>query len=203
MEVLLDPKKQYTYADYLTWLDDKRRELVNGFVYMMTAPNMRHQRVSMSLVAELYNIIKRNKGKCEVFHAPFDVRLPKNGEKKNNMIDTVVQPDICIVCDLSKLDERGCLGAPDFIAEIQSPSTARYDLTEKFNLYEAVGVREYWVVFLDKAIQVFLLQPDGKYDNGTLYETGKIPVTIFDGIEIDLNDIFWLKNQKNQSSELR
>ncbi|MDR0724703.1 MAG: Uma2 family endonuclease [Prevotellaceae bacterium] len=94
------------------------------------------------------------------------------------------------MCDLSKLDERGCLGAPDFIAEIQSPSTARYDLIEKFNLYEAVGVREYWVVFLDEAVQVFLLQPDGKYDNGTLYETGKIPVTIFDGIEIDLNDIF-------------
>ena len=94
------------------------------------------------------------------------------------------------MCDPAKLDERGCLGAPDFIAEIQSPSTAKYDLNDKFNLYEAVGVREYWVVFTDKAVQVFLLQPDGKYDKGTLYDKGKVPVHIFDGIEIDLKEIF-------------
>jgi Uma2 family endonuclease len=191
MELILDPNKHYTYADYLTWLDDKRRELVNGVINMMSAPKTQHQRISFKLSLELGNIVKRHKGKCEVFHAPFDVRLPGNGEKEDNKIDTVVQPDICIVCDLSKLDERGCLGAPDFIAEIQSPATAKYDLNEKFNLYEAVGVREYWVVFPDsRAVQVFLLQSDGKYDNGTLYETGKIPVNIFDGIEIDLNDIF-------------
>jgi Uma2 family endonuclease len=192
MEVLLDPKKQYTYADYLTWLDDKRRELVNGFVYMMSAPKIKHQEISGNLFGELRQIIKKNKGKCKVYPAPFDVRLPKNGEKDDNQIYTVVQPDICIVCDPAKLeDERGCLGAPDFIAEIQSPSTAKYDLNEKFMLYETVGVREYWVVFpYDKSIIQFILQPDGKYDNGTLYETGKIPVTIFDGIEIDLNDIF-------------
>jgi Uma2 family endonuclease len=192
MEYLLDPKKQYSYADYLTWLDDKRRELINGIVNAMSAPTLPHQRISMNLSGILFIIIKRNKGKCEIFHAPFDVRLPKNGEKEDNRIDTVVQPDICIVCDPSKLlDERGCLGAPDFIAEIQSPSTAKYDLHEKFNLYESVGVREYWVIFpSDKVVQVFLLQPDGKYDKGTLYETGKVPVHIFDGIEIDLKDIF-------------
>jgi Uma2 family endonuclease len=192
MEVSLDPQKQYTYADYLTWLDDKRRELINGFVNMMSAPKMRHQKVSMSLGAELHSIIKRNKGKCEVFHAPFDVRLPKNGEKDDNLIYTVVQPDICIVCDPSKLeDERGCLGAPDFIAEIQSPSTAKYDLHEKFMLYETVGVCEYWVVFpYEKSIVQFILQPDGKYDKGTLYETGKIPVNTLNGIEIDLKDIY-------------
>jgi Uma2 family endonuclease len=103
-----------------------------------------------------------------------------------------VQPDICIVCDPSKLeDERGCLGAPDFIAEIQSPSTAKYDLHEKFMLYETVGVREYWVVFpYEKNIMQFILQSDGKYDKGTLYKTGKIPIHIFDGMEIDLKDIF-------------
>jgi Uma2 family endonuclease len=80
------------------------------------------------------------------------------------------------------------LGAPDFVAEIQSPATAKYDLNEKFNLYEASGVREYWVVFPSEAVQVFLLQPDGKYDKGTLYEAGKIPVHIFDGLEIDLKE---------------
>jgi Uma2 family endonuclease len=191
MELSLDLSKRYTYADYLTWLDDKRRELVNGFIRMMSAPKTRHQEISMNLSGELRNLIKKNKGKCKIFSAPFDVRLPKNGEKEDNLIDTVVQPDICIVCDPSKLDERGCLGAPDFIAEIQSISTAKYDLNEKFNLYEAVGVREYWVVFpYDKGILQFVLQPDGKYDKGTLYETGKIPVYIFDGIEIDLKEIF-------------
>jgi Uma2 family endonuclease len=190
MELLLDTNKRYTYADYLTWLDGKRRELIDGVIRTMSpAPKIQHQRASGNLLGELRNLIKKGKGKCEIFHAPFDVRLPKNGEREDNLIYTVVQPDICIVCDPSKLDERGCLGAPDFIAEIQSPSTAKYDLNEKFNLYEAVGVREYWVVFSGEAIQVFLLQPDGKYDEGTLYETGKVPVYVFDGIEIDLNDI--------------
>ena len=134
-----------------------------------------------------------------MFPAPFDVRLPKNGETDDGKIYTVVQPDICVVCDLSKIDKRGCIGAPDLIVEIQSFSTARYDLTEKFNLYEASGVREYWIVFpYEKCVEVFLLQPDGKYDKGTQYEQGKIPVHIFacptegrDGCEIDLRDIFF------------
>jgi Uma2 family endonuclease len=190
MELSLDLNKRYTYADYLTWWDDKRRELVNGFIKMMSAPAPLHQEISVNLSGELRNIIKKNNGKCKIYPAPFDVRLPKNGEKEDNRIDTVVQPDICIVCDLSKIDKRGCLGAPDFIAEIQSSSTSKYDLTVKFHLYEAVGVREYWIVVPDGMVQVFLLQPDGKYDSGTKYETGKIPVHIFDGIEIDLIDIF-------------
>jgi Uma2 family endonuclease len=117
------------------------------------------------------------------------VRLPKNGEKEDGRIDTVVQPDVCIVCDPSKIDHRGCLGAPDFIAEVQSLSSAKYDTTEKFSLYEAAGVREYWVVFPLDGVQVFLLQPDGKYDEGTAYEAGKVPVHIFDGLEIDVEEI--------------
>ncbi|MDR1552410.1 MAG: Uma2 family endonuclease [Prevotellaceae bacterium] len=191
MELLLDPQKQYTYADYLTWLDDKRRELIDGIINMMSAPKIRHQIITGDLFGELRTIIKKHKGECQVLQAPTDVRLPKNGEKENDRIYTVVQPDICIVCDLSKLDENGCLGAPDFIAEIQSPSTAKYDLNEKFNLYEAVGVREYWVVFpYEKNIIQFILQADGKYDKGTLYETGKVPVHIFNDIEIEMKDIF-------------
>jgi Uma2 family endonuclease len=191
MELILDPQKRYTYADYMTWLDDKRRELVNGFIRMMSpAPAPWHQKTNLKLSSRLLRFIEKNKGKCEIFTAPFDVRLPKNGEKEHAEIYTVVQPDICIVCDPAKIDERGCLGAPDFIAEIQSPSTARYDLTEKFTLYESVGVREYWVVFPPNAIQVFLLQPDGKYDKGTVYDEGKVPVHIFDGLKIDLKDIF-------------
>jgi Uma2 family endonuclease len=117
--------------------------------------------------------------------------LPKNGEREDNQIYTVVQPDICIVCDPSKLDERGCLGAPDMIVEILSFSTHKYDTTVKFKLYEEAGVREYWIVYpLEKGVEVFLLQPDGKYDDGTRYEAGKIPVHIFDGTGVDFEDIF-------------
>jgi Uma2 family endonuclease len=191
-ELFLDLKKRYTYADYLTWEDDKVRELIDGFIKIMSpSASMKHQEISVILVANLYRMIRKNSGNCKVFHAPFDVRLPKNGEKDDKEIYNVVQPDICVVCDLSKLDKRGCLGAPDLVIEIQSYSTAKYDLTQKFTLYETSGVREYWVVFpYEDVIEVFLLQPDGKYDEGTKYETGKIPVHIFDDCEIDLNEIF-------------
>ena len=191
MELSLDLKKRYNYADYLTWADDKVRELIDGFIKMMSpAASTKHQEVSASLIVELGMMIKKNKGKCKVY-PDIDVRLPRNGEKEDREIDTVVRPDICIVCDLSKIDRRGCLGAPDLVVEIQSFSTARYDLTQKFDLYETSGVREYWVVYpYEDVIEVFLLQPDGKYDEGTKYESGKIPVHIFDGCEIDFNDIF-------------
>ncbi|MDR2562447.1 MAG: Uma2 family endonuclease [Prevotellaceae bacterium] len=191
MELSLDLKKRYTYADYLTWLDDKRRELLDGFIRMMSAPNRRHQKISLILASKLYFLITQNKGKCEIFAAPFDVRLPRNGEKDDKLIYTVVQPDVCIVCDLSKLDERGCLGAPDFVAEILSPSSTKYDLIAKFKLYEKAGVREYWVVFpSDKFVLQFILQADGKFDEGTNYEKGEVPIHIFDGLTIDLKDVF-------------
>jgi Uma2 family endonuclease len=191
MELSLDLKKRYTYADYLTWADDKVRELIDGFIKMMSpAASTKHQEVSASLIVELGMMIKKNKGKCKVY-PDIDVRLPRNGEKEDTQIYTVVRPDICIVCDLSKIDRRGCLGAPDLVVEIQSFSTARYDLTQKFDLYETSGVREYWVVYpYEDVIEVFLLQPDGKYDEGTKYESGKIPVHIFDGCEIYFDDIF-------------
>jgi len=191
MELTLDLNKRYSYADYLTWLDDVRRELINGFIKMMSAPLSAHARVSSNISWHLKSVIRRNKGECEVFYAPFDVRFPKQGETAYDRIDTVVQPDICVICDPSKIDERGCCGAPDMIVEILSPSTLKKDTTEKFALYEESGVKEYWIVHpKDKAITVFLLQ-DGKYDAGTLYELeGKVPVHIFDNYLIDLDEIF-------------
>ena len=186
MDLVLDFKKRYTYADYLTWADEKVRELMNGFIKTMSpSPSAKHQRVCVNLVADLHRFIKKNKGKCEVFVSPFDVRLPQNGEKEDKQIYNMVQPDICVVCDPSKIDKKGCLGALKYSRLI------RYDLTEKFDLYEASGVREYWVVFpYEEGIIVFLLQPDGKYDRGTKYDSGKVPVHIFDGYEIDFTDIF-------------
>ena len=193
MELLLDMNKRYTYADYLTWLDDKRRELIHGFIKMMSpAPRSVHAEVSFNISWQLGAIVKKNKGRCKVFPAPFDVRFPKQKETADDKIDTVVQPDICVICDLSKIDEFGCCGAPDMIVEILSPSTLKKDITEKFALYEESGVKEYWIVQpKDKAINVFILQESGKYDAGTLYELkGKVPVHIFDNYLIDLDDIF-------------
>ena len=193
MELSLDLNKRYTYADYLTWMDDKARELIGGFISMMSpAPRMTHAKISRNIYRHLDSTVRKYKGRCEVFYAPFDVRLPKQGETADDKIDTVVQPDICVICDLSKLDERGCCGAPDMIVEILSPSTLKKDVTEKYAIYEEAGVKEYWIVHPgDKAISVFLLQKNGKYDDGSTYEfKTKVPVHVFDNYLIDLDDIF-------------
>jgi Uma2 family endonuclease len=190
--LVLDHSKRYTYADYLTWFDDIRRELINGFIHIMSAPVRIHAKISTQLTIKIYNFIDKHKGKCQVYHAPFDVRLPKNGHIEDDKIYDVVQPDVCVICDLSKLDYRGCIGAPDLMVEVLSPSTSKKDKTKKFKLYEKSGVREYWIVDPDKkTVHVFTLQPDGKYDSGTIYEHQQnAPVHIFEGLEIDLRELF-------------
>jgi Uma2 family endonuclease len=195
MELTLDISRRYTYADYLTWLDDKRRELIDGIIKMMSpAPRAKHEIVRMNIAFEIKGYIKKKfRKKFGIFAAPFDVRLPANGEKENDKIYTVVQPDLCVVCDLSKIDDKGCLGAPDMIAEILSPSTTRYDVNDKFALYERSGVREYWLVEPSgRAVTVYLLQENGKYDNGRIYEdeTDNVPVAVLDGLTIAWQDIF-------------
>jgi Uma2 family endonuclease len=188
----LDESKRYTYAEYLTWLDDKRRELINGFIHLMSAPNELHARIAYNWGLWSGIFIQKRKRKCRIYHAPFDVRLPLSGETEDGKIYNVVQPDICVICDLSKLDDKGCIGAPDLIVEVLSPSTLKYDWNYKFNLYEAAGVREYWIVDpKGKTVNIFLLQPDGKYDLGSVYDcTQKAPVHIFEGLEIDLMELF-------------
>ena len=194
MELTLDLNRRYTYAEYLTWTDNKLRELLNGFIRLMSpAPTLKHAVVSRRIAAPLINFIEKNNGNCQVFYAPFDVRLPKkSNETADNQIYTVVQPDICVVCDNSKLDERGCLGAPDMVVEILSLSSQRYDLNEKFNLYEAAGVKEYWVVSpKEKGINVFILQENGKYDEGTVYEGNTyIPVLTLEGLSLSTEILF-------------
>ncbi|MDR0507798.1 MAG: Uma2 family endonuclease [Dysgonamonadaceae bacterium] len=194
MELSLDLNKRYTYADYLTWTDNKFRELLNGFVRLMSpAPTLKHAVIVSRLGYILFDYVKLKGGGCQVFYAPFDVRLPKRpDEKDDRQIYTVVQPDICVVCDNSKLDERGCLGAPDMVVEILSLSSQKYDLNEKFNLYEAAGVKEYWVVSpKEKGINVFILQEDGKYDRGTVYEGNVcVPVLTLKGLTIDSEELF-------------
>ena len=190
--VFLDHSKRYTYADYLTWLDDIRRELINGFIHIMSAPIRVHARLSTKLTMKIYSFIDKHKGLCQVYHAPFDVRLPVDGHKEDDEIYNVVQPDICVICDLSKLDYRGCIGAPDLMVEVLSPSTSKKDKTKKFYLYEKAGVREYWIVDPDKKVlNTFILQPNGKYDKGTEYTSQQCaPMHIFEGLVIDLKELF-------------
>ncbi len=192
MELQLDLTKRYSYADYLTWLDDTRRELIDGVVRLLfPAPKRIHQDISGNLESLIRTFLKGKK--CKIYYAPFDVRLPKNGEKDGRLIYTVVQPDICVVCDLTKLDDYGCLGAPDLIIEIVSPSNTKHDVETKFQLYQRHGVREYWTVFPhDKMVNVFLLNESGKYQLVGVYaEDSKVPVNIFNGeLEIDLAEIF-------------
>ena len=188
----LDMNRRYTYEDYLTWLDDKRRELIDGFIHLMSAPLRRHARTLINLNNRIYSFIEKNKGKCHIYTAPFDVRLPLHGSTDDDKIYDVVQPDICVVCDLSKLDDKGCVGAPDLIMEILSPSTLKHDWNYKYNLYEVSGVREYWIVDpKTKMAYAFLLQHDGRYDLGTVYESSqKAPVHVLEGLYIDLNELF-------------
>lgn len=196
MELSLDMNKRYTYADYLTWTDNKMRELLDGFIKTMSpAPNLTHARLTRKISYPMMRHIEKRKGKCEVFTAPFDVRLPQSKEvTDNDKIFTVVQPDICVVCDPSKLDKKGCIGPPDIIVEILSLSTQKYDLNEKFRLYEVSGVKEYWVVNPNAGVTVFILQENGKYDTGTAYgeyeEDVQIPVQTLEGLHLSLKELF-------------
>ncbi|MCF8372367.1 MAG: Uma2 family endonuclease [Bacteroidales bacterium] len=194
METLkLDLNKRYTYADYLTWMDDVRRELYNGFIKLMSpAPSMRHQEISFNFSGILRYYLKDKQ--CKGFAAPFDVRFPKNKKSKDNKtIYTVLQPDLLVVCDESKLDKGGCLGAPDFIIEIVSAKNSKRDVQDKFEIYQEHGVREYWIVSPnDENVTVFVLGENGKFQfRGIFAEDDKIPVYIFNGdLKIDLTEVF-------------
>ena len=138
----------YTYADYLRWEFEERLEILRGKIFRMTpAPSARHQQVSMALTRKLIKVFPETY-KCNLYSAPFDVRLidPKKKSKKDKEITTVCQPDICVICDENKIDERGGIGAPDLVVEILSPGNTKKEMGIKFELYEENGVREYWMV---------------------------------------------------------
>lgn len=167
----------HTYADYIRWQDGVRYELIDGIAYAMSpAPTRRHQEVVGELYRQIANTLKGST--CQPFIAPFDVRLPKENTKAadgedgggDGDIDTVVQPDISVICDQSKLDERGCCGAPDWIIEVLSPSTAGHDQIVKRALYERVGVREFWLVHpVDRIVTIYVLE-NGSYGKPAMQE---------------------------------
>ncbi len=184
-------EQHYTYGDYLTWDDDERWELIEGIAYNMTpAPRRVHQKIAGALYRKIADFLDDKP--CEVYIAPFDVRLPQSAKETDSEITTVVQPDIVVICDKAKLDDAGCKGAPDLIIEILSPSTARKDLKEKFALYENRGVLEYWLVDPEaKTVMAFHLDQAGSYGRPTVYAMeDKIEVAVLSGLVVDLDVIF-------------
>ncbi|MEF8767301.1 MAG: Uma2 family endonuclease [Candidatus Accumulibacter phosphatis] len=173
----------HTYADYLAWPEDVRYELIDGTAYLMApAPTLEHQEVAGEIYFQLRQALA---GKtCRVFIAPLDVRFPKT-EAADERIDTVLQPDVLVVCDLSRLDHRGVCGAPDLVVEVLSPSTASHDHVWKRRVYERSGVREYWLVHpIDRMITVYRLQ-DGEYGKPDVMElSGETVVGILPGVAV-------------------
>ena len=191
---MITGKKYFTYTDYLKWPEDIRTEIINGVAYMMSPPLTIHQVVFGRLFNTLYNFLK---GKtCQVFAAPFGVRL---FPKEDRSDDTVVEPDIVVICDSSRIDERGCNGAPDLVIEILSPSTKRKDKYLKRQIYQKAGVREYWIVSTDDSeIEVYLFESNTVKNYGANEEETPedsrlpeiVPVSILSGLEIDVKDVF-------------
>jgi Uma2 family endonuclease len=181
----LAEERRYTYKDYITWDDDIRYELIDGVAYAMAAPAQFHQEISGELFRQLANFLIVMP--CKAFHAPFDARL-----NAHSFDDTVVQPDILVVCDHSKLNGKGVKGAPDFVIEILSPYTARRDAVIKFRQYQRAGVKEYWIVDPNnRTVQVYVLK-GGKYGLGVVYrEDDVVPVHTLDGCQISLAEVFY------------
>ncbi len=182
-QTLRKEQEVFTYADYLQW-EDGRWELIDGIAYDMSpAPSRIHQRVTGDLFARIHALLQDSP--CEVYVAPFDVRLPDSENIIDEDIRTVVQPDIVVVCDEKKLDDRGCLGAPDLVVEVLSPSTALLDLREKRDLYERHGVKEYWIVHpVYRVVMVYRMDKGGVYDKAEVFGSADM---------VESNAVAWIR----------
>lgn len=189
MEALKHSK--YTYADYLTWDDEDRCEIIAGEFYSMSpAPIRKHQRIVSTLSGEIYGYLK---GKpCEVYIAPFDVRLSED-TSDDHVIENVVQPDLSVFCDENKLDDRGAVGAPDLVIEVLSPSTKDKDMNTKLLLYQRFGVTEYWIIDLDKKVVLtYTIDDFGRYPEAISLTNPSDLLTskVLESFEIKLSEIF-------------
>ena len=183
----LNDDRKYTYADYKAWelKPGERFELIHGDAFAMSAPGLTHQRILMTLSGEFYNFLKNKK--CRVLPAPFDVRL---FYKEDESDDTVVQPDLVVICDSGKLSEEGCRGAPDMVVEIISPSNTFYEMQRKLNLYKDAMVREYWIIDpKNKNVSVYRLDKD-EYILRTFNIQDTVRSFVLSGFEIPLSVIF-------------
>jgi len=180
---------EYTYADYMKFEVDEMVELIRGKIFSVSpAPKSYHQEIGGNLHLIIGNFLKGKK--CKIYFAPFDVVLPIEHKTKDKST-TVVQPDICIICDLSKIDEAGCFGAPDFIVEILSKSTSKKDMNDKFDVYQEAGVKEYWIIFpLEEIINCYVLE-DGKYIMNRAYtKEDTASLHIFPDLIFDVDEVF-------------
>ena len=179
----------YTYADYLMWKIKDRVEILKGKIFQMGAPSLTHQAVSMNFSRLLSNYFYKTP--CKLFAAPFDVCLAKKGEKDNEVY-TVVQPDLCVVCDADKLDERGCWGAPDLIIEILSPGNSKKELKNKYELYQEAGVREYWLVHSQDEYLIINVLENNLYRALPPFVDKEVTSVIFPDLSLQTEDIFRL-----------
>ena len=187
---LLDFSKTYSYADYLKWEFKERLELIKGKIFNMSpAPATRHQQISSKIFGRIWTFLESKD--CQVFAAPFDVRLPVKS-KKNEDVETVVQPDICVICDANKIDTKGCFGAPDLIIEILSPGNSKKEMKDKYEVYEESGVKEYWLVDIsNECVFVYVLDNSGKYIGLKPFVTEDIiESSTLEGFSISTQDIF-------------
>jgi len=196
-----DPAKKsdhrYTYGEYCTWGDEGRWEIIDGVVWdMSAAPRERHQRLLIEIGRQIANFLIHRE--CSVYPAPFDVVLPDTPDQPEEESPTVVQPDISVICDPSKITEAGCTGAPDLVVEILSPTTSRKDMVVKRDLYERHGVREYWIVDPgNRYILAYAVDERGAYpDDPVLYAIGAKPgrplleSSVLPGFTLDLREVF-------------
>jgi Uma2 family endonuclease len=190
MGIAAEKVERFTYGHYRQWPEDERWELIDGVPFDMTpAPSPRHQEILGELHRQISNYLLDKT--CKVYVAPFDVRLPAAAQKEDDT-DTVLQPDISVICDLDKVDDRGCLGSPDWVVEIVSPATAQRDMKEKFLAYERFGVKEYWIIHpMEQILMVFKRQPGGRYGRPDVYSPGdKVEPGVLPGFSIDLSTVF-------------
>lgn len=183
-------KARYTFADCLTWEENERIEIINGEAFMMAPPSSIHQEIVAELTRQFGNYLEGKR--CKVYPAPFGVRLFERDGDAPEDVDTMVEPDLSIVCDRSKIDKHGCKGAPDMVVEILSPSTQRHDRLVKLGLYQRAGVREYWIVNPDdQTVQVMLLDGGGVLQLHEVYDRqGVAKVNVLDGCFIELGKVF-------------
>jgi len=185
----LDVNKSYTYADYLKWTFDERLELIKGKIFKMSpAPGSVHQIISATVSNELYNYLKGKR--CRVFSAPFDVRLIRRLLDDKD-VTTVVQPDICVICDPAKVDAKGCLGSPDIVVEILSPGNNKKELRNKFEAYEEAGVLEYWIINPTEKNLLQYILIDSRYQAARpLTLDDELTTGILPGFILTINELF-------------
>ena len=185
MVALLQESNHYTYKDFLDWDEKERVELMDGEVVMLGAPSTDHQGVLTELLYQIRSFLENSP--CRVFVAPFALRLDP---QKNDRDDTVLEPDLAVICDPSKIEKQGCHGAPDLVIEIISPSSASYDRMAKFRKYQQGKVKEYWIVDPEtRTVQVCVLCEKG-YLVTIHDDTETVPVSVLPGCEIQLSKIF-------------